>query len=105
MRSISVFDLRDWRASGKGFVLLDVREAVERAIAPFPDSVNVPMRDVPARMNELPHDQPLVVLCHYGERSARVARFLDGNGFDRVYNLDGGIDAYSESVDAGIPRY
>lgn len=105
MRSISPAELHEWGESGKAFVVLDVREAPERAIAALPGSLDVPMRDVPARMAELPRDRALVVLCHYGERSARVAQFLEGNGFGDVYNLAGGIDAYSEEIDAGIPRY
>ena len=105
MRSISPAELRDWRASGKAFVLLDVREPQERAIAALPDSLDVPMRDIPARMAELARNEPIVVLCHYGERSAHVARFLGGNGFDDVYNLDGGIDAYATLVDPSVARY
>lgn len=105
MRSISPAELRDWRASGTPFVLLDVRDPQERALAALPDTLDLPMREVPERMAEIPRDQPVVVLCHYGERSARVAQFLGGNGFENVYNLDGGIDAYSEAIDARIPRY
>lgn len=105
VRSISPGELRDWRASGKSFVLLDVRESPERARASLPGTLDVPMRDVPARMAELPKNEAVVVLCHYGERSAHVARFLAGNGFDDVYNLDGGIDAYAEDVDPAIARY
>lgn len=104
MRSISPSELRDWRAGGKEFALLDVREPQERALAALPGSLDVPMRDVLARMPELPRNEPIVVLCHYGERSARVAQFLANNGFD-VYNLDGGIDAYAEDIDAGLSRY
>lgn len=105
VRSISPAGLRDWRASGQAFVLLDVREAPERARASLPGTLDVPMRDVPARMAELPKGEPIVVLCHYGERSAHVASFLAANGFDDVYNLAGGIDAYAEEIDPAVARY
>ncbi len=50
-------------------------------------------------------DETLLIQCHHGVRSARVAEFLFRNGFTHVYNLAGGIDAWSREVDPGVPRY
>ena len=90
---------------GKDVVLLDVREPAELAIASLGAAVHIPMREIPARLAELPRDKPLVVMCHSGRRSQMVADYLIGNGFTEVFNLRGGIDAWSTEVDSRVPRY
>ena len=85
--------------------LLDVREPMEREIARIPESIHIPMNDVPRRMDELDKSKPVVVVCHSGARSTRVAEFLAAQGFEHVFNLTGGIDAWSREIDPGIPRY
>lgn len=95
---------RRLRAAGAPTVL-DVREPHEIALARFPRAIEIPMNDVPARLGEIPRDGELVVLCHHGGRSAQVASFLLEQGFARVANLVGGIDAWSLQIDSGVPRY
>lgn len=85
--------------------LVDVREARELAVASVDGALHIPMGDVPARLGELDRERPLVVMCHAGGRSRRVAQFLLGQGFEHVFNLRGGIDAWSVEVDPRIPRY
>jgi rhodanese-related sulfurtransferase len=96
-----------WPAAERGsnVVLLDVREQVELEIAAVADVLHIPMREIPARLVELDRGVPLVVMCHSGGRSRRVAEFLLGNGFSRVFNLRGGIDAWSTEIDPQVPRY
>jgi rhodanese-related sulfurtransferase len=65
----------------------------------------MPMRTVPARLLELDRHQAIAVLCHHGGRSAQVVQFLEGNGFTRVVNIDGGIHAWSQQRDPGVPTY
>jgi len=91
--------------SGSDVVLLDVREDDELAVASVAGAVHIPMREVPARLSELDATKPLVVMCHSGGRSRRVAEFLQGNGFSNVFNLKGGIDAWSTQLDSRVPRY
>lgn len=105
VRSITVEELAQWRASGKHFVLLDVREPFEVEAASLPDALHIPMRQIPARMNELAREAEVAVLCHHGGRSERVAQFLAMQGFPNVHNVDGGIDAYAKRVDRAVPRY
>ncbi len=102
---ITVVDLKRMRDAGEGFVLLDVREDDELAQAELPWATHVPMARVPERLAELPRDRPIVVMCHGGSRSNRVARFLRESGFSDVANLAGGIDAWSHEIDPSIPRY
>jgi rhodanese-related sulfurtransferase len=92
-------------ASGEDVVLLDVREHDELAIAAVEGARHIPMREVPVRLADLDSGKPLVVMCHSGGRSRRVAEFLKGKGFPNVFNLNGGIDAWSAQLDSRIPRY
>jgi rhodanese-related sulfurtransferase len=93
-------------SSGKTkVVLLDVREDWERAQAVIDPSLHIPMQQVPRRLTEIPRDTSIVVYCHGGTRSAMIAGFLSTHGFAEVANLSGGIDAWSEKVDASVPRY
>jgi rhodanese-related sulfurtransferase len=90
-------------------LLLDVREPWEFAFARIEVDgaalLHMPMRAVPPRLHELPRSQPIVCICHHGVRSAQVVAFLAQQGFDTVYNLAGGIDAWSTMVDPTVPRY
>lgn len=85
-------------------ILLDVREPYELQRARVAGAVHIPMRQVPARLAELPRDKPVLVMCHHGGRSQAVADWLVGNGFNAA-NLAGGIDAWADEVDASIPKY
>lgn len=73
--------------------ILDVREPDERAQAHIDGSTHIPMGSVIERIDELPNDRTLYVLCHAGGRSAQVATYLEGHGYDAV-NIDGGIVAW-----------
>lgn len=88
-----------------GYLLLDVRESDECAICRIEGSRHIPMGQVPARLAELPADQPVLVLCHHGGRSLRVTRFLRANHLPLACNVAGGIDAWAEIVDPGLARY
>lgn len=97
---------RRWpRGQRDDVVLLDVREPAELEQAAIAEARHIPMMQVPQRLGELPKDKPIVVFCHLGGRSRRVAQFLAANGFEQVFNLDGGIDAWSQLVDERVGRY
>ena len=94
-----------WPAAGDARVLLDVREPLELELAAVDGARHIPMREVPARLAELDRDAAIVVMCHSGGRSRRVAEYLLSNGFDNVFYLKGGIDAWSTEIDPQVPRY
>lgn len=98
-------DLHAMLADGIRPVLLDVREDDEVALCRLPDSVHIPMNLLPLRQNELPDNVPVVVYCHHGIRSLHSAMFLAQAGFETLYNLKGGIDAWACEVDTDMPRY
>jgi rhodanese-related sulfurtransferase len=86
--------------------LIDVREPWEFATTHVEGSVPMPMGDVPARAHqELDPDERLVVICHHGLRSMNVTVWLRGQGFEQAQSLRGGIEAWSQEVDANVARY
>jgi rhodanese-related sulfurtransferase len=90
-------------------VILDVREPWEVQAAslavPGVRTVCIPMREIPQRLGELDAAQPILGLCHHGMRSLQVVAFLEREGHADVYNIAGGIDAWSREVDASVPLY
>jgi rhodanese-related sulfurtransferase len=86
-------------------LLLDVREDDERETARIEPSIHIPMARIADRIDELPKDRKIIVYCHHGSRSMMVAGFLEGEGFDDISNLSGGIDAWSVKADPKVPRY
>lgn len=105
VQTIRPAELAALRHSRPDTVLLDVREEHEVALCRLSDSLHIPMNLIPLRHNELPDDVPIVVYCHHGIRSLNVARYLEHVGFDDLYNLSGGIDAYAQDVAPDMPRY
>lgn len=96
-------------AQGQRPVLLDVREpweiATARIVLDGAASVTIPMQQIPSRLAEIDRNQPILALCHHGMRSQQVALFLDRQGYPMVYNITGGIDAWSRQIDPSVPVY
>jgi len=91
--------------AGEPLLLLDCREDGEVSICRLPDALHIPMGQTPGRMDELPRERDVVVYCHHGVRSLQVAGFLRQRGFERVWSMAGGIDAWSRRIDPTVPRY
>lgn len=94
-------------ASPPDTLLLDCREPDEHAIARIDGARLIPMREIPERLSELEpwREKPIVVHCHHGGRSLRVARWLRSQGYAGAQNMAGGIDAWSLEIDPATPRY
>ena len=86
-------------------LLLDVREPWEFDICHIAGSNNLPMGQIPQRIEELPDSGEVVVICHHGVRSQQVIRFLQGQTNASLVNLDGGVDAWAREVDRDMPLY
>jgi monothiol glutaredoxin len=103
-RNLSVADA-DARARDGSVTLVDVRPPAERDIA----AVTAPFEGLEdgglERLLALPKDTPLAFLCHHGSRSAQAAMYFAQQGFGDLYNVVGGIDAWSLQVDPAVPRY
>ena len=104
-------ELETWLSQNTDLTVVDVREEQELAIARFPHPVkHLPLSEAQnwmATLNEvLPQAGPIVVLCHAGIRSWNFGCWLLEQQPERdVWNLEGGIDAWSVTVDAAVPRY
>jgi rhodanese-related sulfurtransferase len=95
------------RSGGEPFLLLDCREPDEHAITRIEGAVLIPMQTIPERLAELEprRGDRIVVHCHHGVRSLRVARFLRARGFMAAQSMRGGIEAWSLEIDPATPRY
>jgi rhodanese-related sulfurtransferase len=106
IKEISPQEFLERRAAGTPMTLLDVREDWEIQLAPVPSRlVHIPMGQIADRLSELDPHEDTVVICRSGGRSLEVARFLTAQGFTSVFNLAGGILAWSRDVDPQIPQY
>lgn len=107
MKQIAPAELAAWLADARREkpILLDVREPWEWQTARIEGSQHIPMREVPGRLAEIDSGREVVAICHHGGRSQQVAMFLEKNGFARIHNLQGGVDAWSRTVDPAVPVY
>ncbi|TWU20145.1 putative adenylyltransferase/sulfurtransferase MoeZ [Novipirellula galeiformis] len=104
---IDVSSVSEMLQRGDDFLLLDVREENEYAVAKITGSTLIPMSEIGSRVQELDEhkDRLIVVHCHHGGRSLQVTQGLRGRGFTKVQNMDGGIDLWSQTVDPTVDRY
>jgi adenylyltransferase/sulfurtransferase len=103
--SISVQELKQKMDAQEVLTLVDVREPWEYDVAQISGSLLMPLGELETRLTELPREGIVVMQCHSGMRSEEGARLLQKAGFANVYNLEGGIEAWSRDVDPTVPRY
>ncbi|PYL03915.1 MAG: molybdenum cofactor biosynthesis protein MoeB [Verrucomicrobia bacterium] len=103
--AMSAHELKRKMDAREAFQLIDVRELFEYEIARIDGSKLIPLGEIVERTDELQREQTIVVHCHSGGRSAEAVRLLQQRGFNNVYNLKGGIDAWSDEVDPSVPKY
>jgi adenylyltransferase/sulfurtransferase len=101
---LNVKELKRRLDAGDNLVLVDVRELHEHSAGNIGGTL-IPMGEIPARMDELDADAEIVVYCRTGNRSARVVEFLQDSGFERVWNLTGGIRAWSNEIDSSVGKF
>jgi monothiol glutaredoxin len=104
IKSISVRELHDRIMAGV-IDVIDIRPADARALAPFPEPHDVLDEDSHERLAALPKEMPLAFLCHHGNSSRQAAEHFRSLGFHELYNVEGGIDAWSREVDPSVPLY
>jgi sulfur-carrier protein adenylyltransferase/sulfurtransferase len=103
--TMSAQELRRKMDTREPFELIDVREPFEYEIARIDGAKLIPLGEITERVDELQRDRPIVVHCHSGQRSAQAVRLLQQRDFADVYNLEGGIDAWSDQIDPSVPKY
>jgi rhodanese-related sulfurtransferase len=107
MRQMSVEELAERLATDgeEPPLLLDVREPWEFDLCRIQGSRLLPMGRIVASLGRLDPQRETVVICHHGIRSRQVAHYLEQQGFERVVNLVGGVDAWARRVDPAMATY
>ncbi|GLI26311.1 adenylyltransferase/sulfurtransferase MoeZ [Agromyces rhizosphaerae] len=103
--TLTARELADELARGHPLVLIDVREAWELDVARLDGAIHIPLGELATRVDELDREARIVAICHLGVRSQHALHVLDHAGFEDIRHLDGGIDAWSATVDPALPRY
>lgn len=103
--SISPPQLAEKLKNGEKLNLIDVREPIEYEIARIESAKLLPLSRFREWIDALESEAETIVMCHHGIRSGQVCDYLARNGFEKVFNLEGGIDSWSTDVDEKIPRY
>lgn len=104
MEDLTPEQLRQRIETGEPLQIVDVREPYEWNTSNLAQhgARHVPMGELLGRMGELDRDVDLVIYCRTGARSSNVGRYLTAQGYDRVYNLKGGLEAWKRDIDPDI---
>lgn len=86
-------------------IIVDVREPWEVKLASLPNALCIPMHQVPEQLDQIDRNKTIYVICHHGGRSLQVAQYLVRHGYEQVFNVNGGIHAWSTDVDSRIATY
>lgn len=105
IKEIEVSELAQLKDKGDAIRVIDIRQPAELNSGVIPGAEALPMHTIPLRMNELQQDETLIMVCRSGARSAQACMFLQQQGYDNVYNLRGGMIAWSGSgLEIGLPQ-
>lgn len=105
MKEITPKELQALQATSTDFLLIDVREESEKAVADIGGQL-IPLGKLTSNLPNVPKDQKIVVYCKSGGRSGRATEYLEQvAGFTNVHNLKGGILAWSDQVDPTVKKY
>lgn len=104
MRRMQAKELAEYLVDSKP-LLIDVREPWEFEICQLADSINIPMSTIPKQLEQIRHADECVIICHHGVRSMNVIQYLMQQDIDHLINLDGGVDAWAQTVDRDMALY
>ena len=101
---IRVEELKQRMDAGENLFLLDVRDEFEYEISNI-GGQSIPLAELSKRVGELDANLNIVTVCKMGSRGAKAAQVLHNAGFSHVWNLAGGIHAWSDRVDHSVRKY
>ncbi len=104
MKEVTVREFKEMQDNGENYQLIDVRESYEFDIANICGEL-IPQGQVADNVGKISRDKKVIIHCRSGARSARIVQYLEQQGYDNVYNLKGGILAWSAEIDPGVPQY
>ncbi len=102
--AITVQELNQWRTKNRPHTLIDVREQNEYDFANIGGTL-IPLGQLSQRIDEIPEDGDVVVMCRSGGRSAQAVATLQAAGRKNVHNLTGGILGWADAIDQTVPKY
>lgn len=104
MKEVTVQELKEKKEKGEDFFLLDVREMTEYLVSNL-DGEHIPLGELDSRLSEIENQKEaeVVIMCRSGGRSGKACEYLSTKGFSNVYNLKGGITAWSKEIDPTMP--
>lgn len=106
VNQISVTALKELMDTGEPIALVDCREKDEHDFCSIAGAKLIPLSEFENRaVKELNKEEQIFIHCHHGGRSLRACEYLVSQGFQKVTNVSGGIDAWSQQVDPKVPRY
>ncbi len=99
--------VREQLVAGAELLLLDCREPKEYELVHLSDATLLPMDELPTRIDELEahRAKEIIVYCHHGIRSLRVATWMREQGFSQVKSMIGGIEQWAQEIDPSLARY
>jgi sulfur-carrier protein adenylyltransferase/sulfurtransferase len=105
MKEVTVVELKSMMDEQKDFQLIDVREPYEAEVSSIGGEL-IPMGEIPSNLEKISKDKPVIIHCKSGGRSGNIVNFLESQfGFNNLYNLKGGILAWSDQIDPSVPKY
>jgi rhodanese-related sulfurtransferase len=106
VKEIEVAELAQMKQDGsKSFRVIDIRQPAEWNAGLIPGVETLPMHLIPLRISEFKRDETLIMVCRSGARSAQACMFMQQQGYENVYNLRGGMIAWSGSgMEMGLPQ-
>jgi len=105
IKEMEVSELAKLKEKGNAVRVIDIRQPAELNGGVIPGAEALPMHTIPLRIDELNRDETLIMVCRSGARSAQACMFLQQQGYDNVYNLRGGMMAWSGSgLEIGLPQ-
>jgi phage shock protein E len=93
--SLSILEFLAFKKSGAPFQMIDVRQPEEYAEYSIEGAVLIPLDTIESAIDKLNRDVTVILHCRSGKRSAKAQQILKGNGFEKTFNLDGGIIAWN----------
>ena len=104
MKEITVTDLKSKIDNQEDIQLIDIREEYEQDICSIGGQL-IPMGEVMGSLDKISKEKPVIVHCRSGKRSAAIVMHLETMGYENLYNLKGGILAWSDEIDSSITKY
>jgi len=100
VKELDVYALQSLLQKGESIRLLDVRSTAEMDRGMLPNAEKLPLHTLPVRLNEITNDETVILYCRSGARSAQGVGYMAAQGYDKVYNLKGGVIAWQQN---GLP--